>query len=174
MEPRKRRIAVWLDGMQMLLTLLLLWACEALRGWGACLLPVCLLPLAALTADRRWIAYPLAVVLAAALILFLPLPHYAWFGFVFVLSWYAPVRRLLTQKLDVVKGGLAAFGLCNLGAALGLGVLLLLGARPLAGLSPLLLIVIGFGSEITFLLCDVAYQLFTKLWMRVFKKALSV
>lgn len=174
MEPGKRKIAVMLDCMHILAALLLLWACEALRLWGVLLLPLCLLPLSALTADRRWAAYAVAAALTAGLILLLPLPHYAWFDFVFVLSWYAPVRRLLMRRLDVIKGGLLAFGLCLLGAVLGLGVLLLTGARPLAGLSPVWLVALVFAALIRFLLYDAAYQLFTKLWTRVLRKPLSV
>lgn len=174
MEPKRRNIAVMTDCMHILLTLLLLWACEALRLWGVLLLPLCLLPLTALCTDRRWVAYPVAVLLAGGLILAMPLPHYAWFGFVTVLSWYAPVRRLLVRKTDVIRGGLAAFGLCVLATALGLWGLWLLGANPFAGMAPPVLVVLAFTALIGFLLYDVAFQLFAKLWTRVLKKPLSV
>ena len=174
MEQRKQKLLIGLDLSMTLLCLLLLWGCEALGAGGAAMLPFVLLPLCALTAERRWVGYPIAVLGTAALILFLPFIHIAWFGFVAVLSWYAPVRRLLDRKLSVVKGGLLALGLCNAGVLLGLFGLSLLGAHPLGEIDPLGIVLIAFGAEIGFLLLDVAYQLFTRLWTLHLRRAVLV
>lgn len=157
-----------------LLTLLLLWACESLGGWGALLLPLVLLPLCVLCAERQPVAYSLAVLLPGALILLLPFVHYAWFGFAFVLSWFAPARRMLDKTCSVVKGGLLSLALCNAGLVLGLAALRLLGARLFEGLDPLAVVLILFGAEIECLLLDVAFHLFSRLWTRRLRRFLMV
>ena len=166
MEVKRQNLHIGLDAMATLLTLLLLWAAEALGGWGVPLLALVLFPLCVLTAERRWIALALAVLLPAALLLFLPFSHYAWFGFVAVVGWYAPVRCRLMRVRAGWQGSLIAFGLCNAGLALGFGALLLLGANPLAGTDPLRIVAMAFGIEIGCLLLDVFYQLFMRLWAR--------
>ena len=152
--------------MATLLTLLLLWAAAALGGWGVPLLALVLFPLCVLTAERRWIALALAVLLPAALLLFLPFSHYAWFGFVAVVGWYAPVRCRLMRVRAGWQGSLIAFGLCNAGLTLGWAVLQLFGANLLAGVDPFWIVVVLFLTEIGCLLLDVFYQLFMRLWAR--------
>lgn len=174
MEVRTKNLSFGVGCAMTLLTLLLLWACESLGGWGALLLPIVLLPLSILCAERQPVAYALAVLLPGALILLLPFMHYAWFGFAFVLSWYAPVRRMLEKTCSVVKGGLLALALCNAGLVLGLAALRLLGAHPLMDLDPLAVVLILFGAEIECLLLDVAFHLFTRLWTRRLRRALMV
>ncbi len=174
MEVKRKSRILGLDIMAVLLTLLLLWACEALGAWGALLLPLALFPLCLLTAERRWVALGIAYLLPAVLIALLPFSHIAWFGFVFVCGWYAPVRRLLGRVRAGWQGSLIAFGLCNAGLILGWAVLLLFGANLLAGVDPFWIVVVLFLTEIGCLLLDVAYQLFTRLWFRRLKRFLLV
>ena len=98
MTQNRQTSPIRLVPMCLLLSLLLLCAAE-LVGWFALLLflplALCMLPL---YAERLWGFAILSDVLIAAVVLFLPLPHYAWLAFVCVLAPYVPVRHALRRK----------------------------------------------------------------------------
>ena len=145
-----------------LLSLLLLCAAEA-TGWFALLfflpIAICMLPLL----EERLIGWAiLCDVLIAAIVLLLPVPHYAWLAFVCVLAPYCPVRHALRNSKDPRRASLLSIGVTLLWTVLVLGVLYLLGVNPLT-LLPLPLTLFALLGVLFFLfLLDVFYQLFLK------------
>ena len=212
--------------MALLLTLLLLWGMEALGGWGVALLPLTLPALCVLTWERRYgalllcVLVPAAVILAlpflhyawfgfmtvvswyapvrtallklravwaqtvialllcvlvpAAVILALPFLHYAWFGFMTVVSWYAPVRTALLKLRAVWAQTVIALLLCNVGLAAGFVLLHLLGAHPLGGLDPAELSVLFLGIELLCVALDLAFTLLRRAYPRHIRRWLFV
>ena len=150
MEIRTQKLHSALGWMQLLLTLLLLWGAEALGGFGV------------------------SILLPAALILLLPFSHYAWFGFVTVVSWYAPVRTALLRLKSMRAQSLWALLLCNVGAGIGFAILFLLGANPLSALDPFWLALLITGIELLFLLFEVVFWLFRKLYQARLRRFLLV
>ena len=153
--------------MTLLLTLLLLWGMEALGGWGVALLPLLLPPLCIPTWEKRYGALLLSVLVPAAVLLVLPFPHYAWFGFVAVLSWYAPARTALLKLRAVWARTVIALLLCNAGLAAGFIVLHFLGAHPLAGLDPFELSILFLGIELLLVALDLVFTLFRKIFPHI-------
>ena len=112
-----------------LLTLLLLCAAEA-AGWFALLffLPIalCMLPL---FEERLYGIAILCDVLIAAIVLLLPVPHYAWLAFVCVLAPYVPVRHAMRNTKDPRRASLLSIGVTLLWTALVITALALLGVK---------------------------------------------
>ena len=160
--------------MALLLTLLLLWGMEALGGWGVALLPLTLPALCVLTWERRYGALLLCVLVPSAVILALPFLHYAWFGFVTVVSWYAPVRTALLKLRTVWAQTVIALLLCNVGLAAGFVLLHLLGAHPLGGLDPAELSVLFLGIELLCVALDLAFTLLRRAYPRHIRRWLFV
>ena len=138
-----------------LLTLLLLCAAE-LAGWLALLfflpIAICMLPL---FEERLYGIAILCDVVIAAIVLLLPVPHYAWLAFVCVLAPYMPVRHALRNSKDPRRASLLSIGVTLLWTVLVLGVLYLLGVNPLTLFALL-------GVLFFLFLLDVFYQLFLK------------
>ena len=174
METRTQKLQTGVAWVALLLCPILLWSAEALGGWGVLLLPLLVLPLGMLVWEQRYGMYVLTVLLTAALILALPFLHYAWFGFVTVLSWYAPVRSLLSRIKTPRVGSLLALLFCSLGFAAGMLLLHLIGAHPLAGLDPFWLALLFTGVLIGFALLDACYLLFHRFYTRKLRKFLMV
>ncbi len=160
--------------MSVLCSLLLLWACEALRLKGLILMPLLILPALMLTFEKRWFALILNYFLPAGLILFLPFLHYAWLFYVSVLALYAPIRTLLQRFRSGWLGSLLMYLICNVLFGLALFGLSCFGVRPWTQLLPFTLALSVLAIEIGFLMLDVLYQLFAKLYRDRIRKYLFV
>ncbi len=148
--------------MCFLLSLLLLCAAECF-GWFALLLflplALCMLPL---YAERLWGFAILSDVLIAAVVLFLPLPHYAWLAFVCVLAPYVPVRHALRNLKKPYAVTLFSIGIVLAWTAAVLLGLHFLGIGMLSLLPLPLTILAGLGLLFFLFLLDAAYQLCLK------------
>lgn len=147
-----------------LLALLLLCAAE-LAGWFAPLffLPIalCMLPL---FEERLFGLAILCDVLIAAIVLALPVPHYAWLAFVCVLAPYIPVRHALRTLKDPRRVSLLPIGVTLLWTALILGVLYCLGVNVFTLLPLPITVLLALGVLFLLFLLDIFYQLFLKLY----------
>lgn len=158
--------------MTALLLLLFLWAAESV-GWFALLffLPIALLavPLAEEGFYLRLIVIDLIV---AAIVLFLPVPHYALLAFVCVLAPYVPVRHALRLMRRSRNATLLCVGIVTAFSALVLFGLSLLGVKLYAErtLPQCVFAVLGF---LMFLfLLDAAYQLYLKFYRKRLRRFL--
>lgn len=174
MNKHIQKLNFGLDCMMVLLTLILLWSAEAIGMLGVLLLPLMVLPASVLTEENRYAALLFNTVLPAVLILFLPFPHFAWFGFVAVIGWYAPVRALLSRIRMEWFGNLLAFLLANAGIAIGFFVLFLIGVQPFSGLDPFWLVLVIIGIELEILLTEIIYQIFGNLYQTHLRRFLLV
>lgn len=169
-----RKTYIGLAVFSTLLNLILLWSAEALGGWGVLLLPLCLLPTEILCLEQRYGAYLLSIVVPASMILLLPFPHYAWFGFVTVVGWYPLIRTALFELKSTVLQSLLALLFCCIGTAVGCLGLLLIGANPVRELDPFWLTLLLTGMLIGFALLDAVCQLFRKLYLDRLRRFLLV
>ena len=148
-----------------LLALLLLCAAEA-TGWFALLffLPIalCMLPLCE---ERLYVHLVLCDLLIAAVVLALPVPHYAWLAFICVLAPYVPLRHALRGMKKAWLGTLLPIGIVLLWTGLVLFGLSFLDVRLYALYPPLITALIGLGVLLFLFLLDVLYQLALK-WYR--------
>lgn len=141
------------------LCLLLLCAAEITGFWALLfLLPIalCMLPLCE---ERLWVHAIISDILIAAIVLFLPVPHYVWLAFVCVLAPYVPLRHALRNLKDPRRGVLFPIGLTVLWTALVLFGLHLIGIGLLTMFPPLVTALIALGFLFFLFLLDVAYQL---------------
>lgn len=174
MERRAKTLYFGIDCMMPLLSLLLLWAAEALRGWGVLLLPLLLLPACVLTIERRYFALAINYLLPVVLVLVLPFSHYHWFLYAAILGIYAPLRALWARVRADWLGSLLTFLTCNALLLLWLLLLSRISVHPLAALSPVFRILAVLALEIGLLLCDVAYQLFCRIYRKRLRRRLFV
>ena len=137
-----------------LLTLLLLCAAE-LAGWLALLfflpIAICMLPLF----EERLYGI-------AAIVLLLPVPHYAWLAFVCVLAPYMPVRHTMRNMKDPRRAVFLSIGVTLLWTALVIGVLYLFGVKVLSLLPLPVTLFAALGVLFFLFLLDIFYQLFLK------------
>ena len=158
--------------MTALLLLLLLWAAESI-GWFALLL---LLPIALLAVplaeEGLYLPLILSDVAVAAIVLFLPVPHYVWAAFVCVLAPYVPIRHALRVLKHSYSATLLAAGIVSAFTALVLFGLALLGVKPYLqwNLPQYAFAVLGF---LLFLfLLDAAYQLYLRFYRKHLRRFL--
>ena len=145
-----------------LLALLLLCAAEA-TGYFALLfffpIALCMLPLC----EERLYGYAiLCDVLIAAIVLFLPVPHYAWLAYVCVLAPYVPLRHAMRNLKSPRSATLLPIGITVLWTALVLFGLHLLGVRLILLFPPLVIALIAISVLFFLFLLDVLYQLSLK------------
>lgn len=147
------------------LTLLLLCAAEA-SGWFALLffLPIalCMLPL---SEERLFTHLILCDLLIAAVVLALPVPHYAWLAFVCVLAPYVPLRHALGGLKKAFLRPLLSIGIVLVWTGLILYGLTFLNVHLWTMFPPLYTALIGLGVLLFLFLLDVLYQLTLK-WYR--------
>ena len=144
------------------LSLLLLCAAEV-TGWYALLffLPIalCMLPLCA---ERLWGYLLLCDLLIAAIVLALPVPHYAWLAFVCVLAPFVPVRLALLGMKKPYWATLLAVGITLFWTGLVLFALTFLGVNLFTVLSVPYTILAGICCLLFLFLLDAACQLCLK------------
>lgn len=164
MRNETRISPVRLVPMTGLLLLLLVWAAESV-GWFALLF---LLPIALLAvplAEEKLYVWLVAVDLAvAAVVLFLPVPHYVWFAFLCVLAPYVPVRHALRNLRHSYAATLLAVGIVTAFSAALLVWMYVLGVHPYTEwtLPQCAFAVLGF--FLFLFLLDAAYQLYLKFY----------
>ncbi|MBR4906074.1 MAG: hypothetical protein IKZ44_04395 [Clostridia bacterium] len=149
-----------------LLGLLLLCAAEW-TGYFALLffLPLALtmLPLC----EERLYGYAiLCDLLIAAIVLFLPVPHYAWLAFVCVLAPYVPLRHAIQDLKNPRSATLLPVVITVLWTALVVFGLHFLGVELVTMFSPLITALIGLGVLLFLFLLDAAYQLALKAYRK--------
>lgn len=149
-----------------LLGLLLLCAAEW-TGYFALLffLPLALtmLPLC----EERLYGYAiLCDVLIAAIVLFLPVPHYTWLAFVCVLAPYVPLRHAMQDLKNPRSATLLPVVITVLWTALVVFGLHFLGVELVTMFSPLITALIGLGVLLFLFLLDAAYQLALKAYRK--------
>lgn len=146
------------------LSLLLLWAAESV-GWFALLfflpLLLCTVPLAA---ERQWFGLALVVLSTAAVVLFLPVRHYAWLAYVCVLAPYVPVRFALQRMRNQKAAVLLSVGIVAAWTAGVLTLLYFLGLFPPVWLNALRAVLIGFAFLVFVFLSDAIAQLYLKFY----------
>lgn len=174
MNRNDRILYLGLDLMLILLTLLLLWAAEAAGPLGVLVLPALIIPSSMLTIEKRLPALLLGYLIPSIMILFLPFPHFAWFGFVFACGWYAPVRELLSRIRTVWIGNVLALLAVNIGVTSGFFFLSLIGINPLSDLDPFWMILLILGIELEAVLFDIVYQLFCDLYLNTLRRLILV
>ena len=154
------------------LTLLLLWAAES-TGLFALLF---LLPLALVglpLAEERLLGWLIAIdVLAAAIVLFLPVPHYVWLAFVCALAPFVPLRRALSGLKRSFVASLLCVGVIVTFFALVLVLLAQIGVRPLAVLSPVGSVFVILGALFFLFILDALYQLSVKFYRARVRRSL--
>ena len=155
-----------------LLGLLLLCAAE-MTGFFALLffLPLALtmLPLC----EERLYGYAiLCDVLIAAIVLFLPVPHYAWLAFVCALAPYVPLRHAMRDLKNKRLATLLPVGITVIWTALVVFGLHFLGVELITMFSPLITVLIGLGLLLFLFLLDAAYQLFLKAYRKRIRRFL--
>lgn len=164
MREETRVSPLWLIPMCAALSLLLLWAAESV-GWFALLfflpLALCAAPLAA---ERQWVGLVFAVLLTAAVVLFLPVRHYVWLAYVCVLAPYVPVRTALQRMRNQKAAVLLSVGIVAAWTAGVLALLFFLGLFPPAWLNALRAVLIGFAFLVFIFLLDAVAQLFLKFY----------
>ena len=142
-----------------ILCLLLLCVAEVTGFWALLfLLPIalCMLPLCE---EQLWGYAIVCDVLIAAIVLFLPVPHYAWLAFVCMLAPYVPLRHALRNLKDPRRATLLPIGIIVLWTALVLLGLHFLGIAVFTMFPPLVTAMIALGLIVFLFLLDVAYQL---------------
>ena len=174
MNRNDRILYIGLDCMMSLLTLLLLWVAESVGALGVLLLPLLIIPASVLTCEKRIPALIINYLLSSILILFLPFPHYSWFGFVFAAGLYAPVRELLSRIRTVWIGNLIAIVAVNAGIALGIGFLSNIGISPFVNLDPFWLVLLILGIELEIILFDIVYLLFTDFYLKTIRRNILI
>ena len=160
MANERQLIPLRLAPMCALLGLLLLCAAE-LSGWFALLfffpLALCMLPLC----EEHLGGYAVFCdVLIAAIVLFLPVPHYAWLAFVCVLAPYVPLRHAFRELKDSRRATLLSILIVVLWTALVLVGLHFLGVELITLFSPLITALIALGLVFFLFLLDAAYHLY--------------
>lgn len=162
MTNDQRQSPIRLVPMCALLSLLLLCAAEC-TGWFALLffLPIALI-MTPLCEERLWGYVILCELLIAAIVLFLPVPHYAWLAYVCILAPYVPLRHALRGIKDPRAATLFPIGLTVLWTALVLTGLHFLGVSLFALFPPLITVLIALGALFVLFLIDILYQLFLK------------
>ncbi len=158
--------------MTALLLLLFLWAAESV-GWFALLflLPIGLLGLP-LAEEKLWIWLILIDILVAAIVLFLPVPHYVWAAFVCVLAPYVPVRHALRIMKRAYHATLFSVGIVTVYTALMLLGLWFLNVRPYAAWDLHWIVFAILGFFLFLFLLDAGYQLYLKLYRRHLRRFL--
>lgn len=155
-----------------LLGLLLLCAAE-LTDWFALLffLPIalCMLPLC----EERLYGFAIVCdVLIAAIVLFLPVPHYAWLAFVCVLAPYVPLRHALRNLKNPRRATLLPVGITVLWTALVVFGLHFLDVQLVLMLPPLLTVLVSLGVLFFLFVLDIAYQLLLKAYRKRIRRFL--
>lgn len=126
-------------------------------------LALCMLPLC----EERLYGYAIVCdVLIAAIVLFLPVPHYAWLAFVCVLAPYIPLRHAMRDLKDKRLATLLPVGIAVVWTALVVFGLHFLGVELAAVFSPLITALIGLGLLLFLFLLDAAYQLSLKAYRK--------
>lgn len=166
MTATKRTSPIRLVPMCFFLSLLLLCAAEV-TGWFALLfllpLALCMLPL---YAERLWGFAIGSSLLIAAIVLFLPLPHYVWLAFVCVCAPFVPVRHALRNLKKPGLPTLLSVEIVLLWTAAVLFGLYLLNVHVLSLLPLPLTILAGFALLFFLFLLDAAYQLYLRWYER--------
>ena len=155
-----------------LLGLLLLCAAE-MTGYFALLfflpLALCMLPLC----EERLYGYAIiSDVLIAAIVLFLPVPHYAWLAFICVLAPYVPLRHAMRDLRNKRLATLLPVGITVLWTSLVVFGLHFLGVELVTMFSPLITAMIGLGVLLFLFLLDAAYQLSLKAYRKRIRRFL--
>ena len=174
MNRNDRILYFGLDLMLILLTLLLLWSAEAAGPLGVLFLPVLIIPSSVLTIEKRIPALLLNYLIPSIMILLLPFPHFAWFGFVFAAGWYAPVRELLSRIRTVWISNVLALLAVNIGVAAGFFFLSRIGINPFSSLDPFWIVLLILGIELEAVLFDIVYQLFCNLYLNTLRSLILV
>ena len=141
------------------LCLLLLCAAEAAGYWALLyFLPIalCMLPL---YEERLWVYGIVCDILIAAIVLFLPVPHYAWLAFVCMLAPYVPLRHAMRNLKDPRRATLLPVAVNVLWIAIVLTGLHFIGIGLFMMFPPLITVLIALGLVFFLFLLDVAYQL---------------
>ncbi len=148
-----------------ILMLLLLFAAEE-TGWFALLffvpIALCMLPLCE---ERFWGYVILIDLLTAAIVLALPVPHYAWLAFVCVLAPFVPVRHALRNLKSTRSATLLTILIVLVWSSLVLFGLWFLNVNVFTVFSPLVTVLIGIGVLLLLFVLDILYQLVLK-WYR--------
>ncbi len=147
-----------------LLAFLLLCGAES-SGWFALLfflpLALCMLPLCE---ERLYVHLVLCDLLIAAIVLVLPVPHYAWLAFVCILAPYVPVRHALRNLKKTALSTVLAIGITLLWTALIVFGLTFLDVYLLTMFPPLITALFGIGVLLFLFILDVLYQLLLRLY----------
>ncbi len=155
-----------------LLGLLLLCAAE-LTGFFALLffLPIALIMLP-LCEERLYGYAVFCDVLIAAIMLFLPVPHYAWLAFVCMLAPYVPLRHAMRDLRNKRLATLLPVGITVLWTALVVFGLRFLSVDLVAMFSPLITVLVVLGVLLFLFLLDAAYQLALKAYRKRIRRFL--
>lgn len=155
-----------------LLALLLLCAAE-LTGWFAPLfflpLAVCMQPLCEERLTRYAILCDLVI---AAIVLALPVPHYAWLAFVCILAPYVPLRHAFRGLKNTRLATLVPIGIVLLWTTLVTVGLYFLDVHLLTVLPPLVTALFALGVLFFLFLLDIAFQLFSKAYQKRLRRFL--
>ena len=110
--------------------------------------------------------------LIAAIVLFLPVPHYAWLAFICVLAPYVPLRHAMRDLRNKRFATLLPVGITVLWTALVVFGLHFLGVELVTMFSPLITAMIGLGVLLFLFLLDAAYQLSLKAYRKRIRRFL--
>ena len=138
--------------------------------------PIHILPLALVgvpLAEERLMGWLIAIdVLSAAIVLFLPVPHYVWLAFVCALAPFVPLRRALSGLKRSFVASLVCVGVIVTFFALVLVLLAQIGVRPLAVLSPVGSVFVILGALFFLFILDALYQLSVKFYRARVRRSL--
>lgn len=148
------------------LSLALLWAAES-TGWFALLflLPIALINLP-LAAERLWAWLILILLVTAAVVLLLPVPHYVWLAYVCVLAPFVPVRHALRNLKNPRNAMLLSVGIETAWTAIVLILLWQFDFVSIDAFDWIVYVLVGFAFFLFLFLLDAAYQLTLK-WYQV-------
>ena len=158
--------------MSALLSLLFVWAAES-TGWFALLflLPIALLSVP-LVSERLWGWMIVIILVTAAVILLLPVPHYVWLSYVCVLAPYVPVRHAMRNLKNPRHATLLSVGVVTVWTAAVLTLLLVFQLISADFLTLFSAVLIGCGYFVFLFLLDAAYQLCLKLYQNRLRRFL--
>ena len=144
------------------LSLALLWAAES-TGWFALLflLPIALINLP-LAAERLWGWLILILLVTAAVVLLLPVPHYVWLAYVCVLAPFVPVRHALRNLKNPRIATLLSVGIETVWTAIALILLWQFDFVSIDAFDWIVYVLVGFAFFLFLFLLDAAYQLTLK------------
>jgi hypothetical protein len=108
----------------------------------------------------------------AAIVLALPVPHYAWLAFVCILAPYVPLRHAFRGLKNPRLATLVPISIVLLWTALVTVGLYFLDVHLLTVLPPLVTALFALGVLFFLFLLDIAYQLFSKAYQKRLRRFL--